>query len=112
MVKTVWLLAARYEGLVVIPIDTVRQDYFAHLTTDHLIRKINAPEDISLILLNEQMEADWFVPKLACFRFPVTRLASLLARWVDGQTLVEYAGPLSADFEAGESIAVPPGKSA
>jgi DNA-binding LacI/PurR family transcriptional regulator len=70
-------------------------------------RGLRVPEDVSLILLNEQMEADWFVPRLACFRFPVMRLANLLTRWVEGQPLDQSALPLSADFEEGASIAPP-----
>lgn len=40
--NTAFLLMAQYDGLAIIPIDTVRRDYFSHLTTDHLIRKISA----------------------------------------------------------------------
>lgn len=42
--NTAFLLMAQYQGMAVIPIDIVRQDYFSHLTTDHLIRKISAGE--------------------------------------------------------------------
>jgi len=65
-----------------------------------------------VILLNEQMEADWFYPKLACFRFPAMRLVQLLTRWVEGQPLEESARILSADFEAVNSMASPPEKPA
>jgi DNA-binding LacI/PurR family transcriptional regulator len=97
-----------------VPTGLILLDWKELVTVSCLLTKrgLRVPEDVSLILLNEQMEADWFVPKLACFRFPVMRLASLLARWVDGQSLGEYAGPLSADFEEGSSVAPPPGKSA
>ncbi|RYD58859.1 MAG: GntR family transcriptional regulator [Verrucomicrobiaceae bacterium] len=71
-------------------------------------RGLRIPDDVSVILLNEQMEADWFVPKLSCFRFPVMRLAQLLTRWVEGQPLEESACRLSADFEAGASVAPAP----
>ena len=40
--NTAFLLMAQYDGLAIIPIDTVRRDYFSHLTTDHLIRKISS----------------------------------------------------------------------
>lgn len=42
--NTAFLLMARYDGLPVIPIETVRRDFFAHLTTDKLVRKISAGE--------------------------------------------------------------------
>lgn len=42
--NTAFLLMAQYDGLAIIPIDTVRQDYFSHLTTEHLLRKIAAGE--------------------------------------------------------------------
>jgi DNA-binding LacI/PurR family transcriptional regulator len=95
-----------------VPTAVILLDWKELVTVSCLLTKrgLRVPEDVSLILLNEQMEANWFVPKLACFRFPVTRLAGLLARWVDGQPLDDYTRPLSADFEEGGSIAPPPGK--
>jgi DNA-binding LacI/PurR family transcriptional regulator len=97
-----------------VPTGIILLDWKELVTVSCLLTKrgLRIPEDVSVILLNEQMEADWFVPKLACFRFPVTRIANLLTRWVEGQPLDESARFLSADFEAGESIAAPPGKSA
>ncbi|MEP1767797.1 MAG: pyocin activator PrtN family protein [Sulfitobacter sp.] len=44
---TIWMLMARYEGLPIIPIETVRKDYFSHLTLPKLLRKI-ANTDIKL----------------------------------------------------------------
>ena len=63
-----------------------------------------------MILLNEQMEADWFVPKLACFRFPIKRLAAALAAWVEGKPLTPEQRQPAADFEPGESLAPPPSR--
>ncbi len=48
--NTTFLLMAQYGAAAVIPIDKVRQDYFSHLTTDKLVRKISAGE-ISLPLV-------------------------------------------------------------
>lgn len=80
------------------------------VTTSCLLSKlgVRVPEDLSVILLNEQMEADWFVPKLACFRFPIKRLAGTLATWVEGRPLTPEQRQPKADFEAGESLAAPP----
>lgn len=48
--KTVWLLAARYEGLAIIPVDAVCADYFGHLAPEKFIRKVDAGEiDIPLV---------------------------------------------------------------
>lgn len=48
--KTVWLLAARYEGLAIIPVETVCADYFGHLSPEKLIRKVDAGEiDLPLV---------------------------------------------------------------
>lgn len=38
--KTDWMLAARYEGLPVIPAERVCKDYFAPLTLPKFLRKI------------------------------------------------------------------------
>lgn len=42
--KTVWLLAARYEGLAVIPVETVCRDFFQHIDPNKFIRKVSAGE--------------------------------------------------------------------
>ncbi|CAO4196414.1 pyocin activator PrtN family protein [Methylorubrum extorquens] len=48
--NTAFLLMAQYNGAAVIPIDRVRDDYFSHLTTEKLVRKISAG-DIALPLV-------------------------------------------------------------
>nr|WP_255519000.1 substrate-binding domain-containing protein [Luteolibacter marinus] len=70
-------------------------------------RGLRIPDDISIVLLNEQMEADWFFPKLACFRFPVQSLANQILRWIDGKSPPSSPRPTSADFEEGDSLAAP-----
>ncbi|BCX47706.1 GntR family transcriptional regulator [Haloferula helveola] len=65
------------------------------------------PRDVSVVILNEQAETDWFLPKLSCFRFPVTRMASAVARWVSEGTSTAGSNFLSADFDEGGSIAPP-----
>lgn len=52
--NTQFLLMARYEGATMIPADTVREDFFPHLTRPKFLRKI-ADGDIKLPLV--QMEA-------------------------------------------------------
>lgn len=39
--NTAFLLMAQYGGKAVIPLADVQRDYFPHLETSHLIRKIN-----------------------------------------------------------------------
>lgn len=56
--KTAFLLMAHYEGLAVIPIDRVAKDYFSHLTTDKLVRKISAGE-IALPLVRIETSYKW-----------------------------------------------------
>ncbi len=91
------------------PTALVFLDWKELVTTSCLLSKlgIRIPDDLSVILLNEQMEADWFVPKLACFRFPIKRLAGALANWVAGKPLAPDQWQPKADFEAGESLAPP-----
>jgi len=69
---------------------------------------LRIPDDVSVVLLNEQMEAEWFVPKLACFRFPVGKIALALAHWAEGKESARNPKPMSADFDEGESLAPPP----
>ncbi len=40
MTDTVWMLMARYKGLPIVPADTIRKDYFPHLTLSKFLRKI------------------------------------------------------------------------
>jgi hypothetical protein len=42
--KTVFLLLAQYDATAVVPIDLVCRDFFPHLSTDKLIRKISIGE--------------------------------------------------------------------
>ena len=50
MLNTAFLLAAQYDGRVVIPLDEVRRDYFGHMTFDLFVRKV-ASGDIPLPIL-------------------------------------------------------------
>lgn len=42
--NTAFLLMAQYNGIAIIPIERVCQDYFSHLTTEKLIRKASTGE--------------------------------------------------------------------
>lgn len=56
--NTAFLLMAQYQGMAVIPIDTVRRDYFPHLTTDHLIRKISSGDiDLPMVRMEASQKA-------------------------------------------------------
>lgn len=73
-------------------------------------RKLRVPDDVSLILLNDQMEADWFHPPLSRFRFPQQKLVRTMISWLEN----ESGNPatqitLIADFIEGNSIAPPSG---
>lgn len=48
--NTVFLLMAQYDGLVIVPLERVCQDYFTHLTPDKLKLKV-ARGDIDLVLV-------------------------------------------------------------
>jgi hypothetical protein len=43
-VSTAFLLMAQYGGAAVIPLEIIRRDYFGHLTTTKLLRKVLAGE--------------------------------------------------------------------
>lgn len=42
--NTAFLLMAQYDGMAVIPIETVCRDYFSHLSPEKLARKISLGE--------------------------------------------------------------------
>lgn len=42
--NTAFLLMAQYHGMAVIPLETVRRDYFPHLQMEHFLRKLAARE--------------------------------------------------------------------
>lgn len=42
--KTDFILMAQYDGLAVVPVDSVCRDYFRHLTVEQFLRKVLAGE--------------------------------------------------------------------
>jgi DNA-binding transcriptional regulator YhcF (GntR family) len=71
-------------------------------------RGMKVPDDVSLVLLNDTVEAEWFHPKLARFRFPVRRLAGEMAKWLEGDKTTVSHVSLAADYVDGLSIQAPP----
>ncbi len=69
----------------------------------------SVPGDVSLVLLNNQTEAEWFQPPLCRFRFPERKLVNTMVAWLEDR----YAGDgtealsLPAEFIEGKSIAPP-----
>jgi DNA-binding transcriptional regulator YhcF (GntR family) len=94
-----------------VPTALVILDWKEFVTISCLLaeRGLRVPHDVSVVLLNESMEADWFVPKITCFRFPTLRLAKALAAWVEGKLADETQCVMGADFDdEGGSLAPPP----
>ena len=42
--RTLFLLMGQYESRAVVPLDTVRADYFPHLSMDQFLRKLGSGE--------------------------------------------------------------------
>lgn len=63
MVDTLWMLMARYQGMVIVPADLVVRDYFQHLDTPKFIRKVSEGEiDIPLVRIEGSQKAAKGVP--------------------------------------------------
>ena len=61
--KTAMLLMVRYDGLAVIPVDRVCEDYFQHLSADKFIRKVDAGDiDIPLVRIEGSSKCARGVP--------------------------------------------------
>ncbi|MGC4015560.1 MAG: substrate-binding domain-containing protein [Luteolibacter sp.] len=72
---------------------------------------LKVPEDVSIVLLNDQANAEWFLPPLARFKFPIARMARRIKAWLDGKwDPDEMRVGVAAEWMPGESIA-PPKKS-
>jgi hypothetical protein len=56
VVKTFWMLFARYEGRPAVPAEEVCRDFFGHLDTPKFIRKVDAG-DIDLPLIRSEASA-------------------------------------------------------
>lgn len=61
--KTAMLLMVRYDGLAVIPVERVCEDYFQHLSADKFIRKVDTGEiDIPLVRIEGSTKCARGVP--------------------------------------------------
>ncbi|BCU76334.1 substrate-binding domain-containing protein [Luteolibacter sp. LG18] len=70
---------------------------------------LRVPEDVSVVLLNDQVNAEWFQPDLARFKFPIARMARRLKAWVEEKWEPEdMRMGVAAEWVPGESIAAPP----
>jgi hypothetical protein len=74
--NTLFLLMARYNGLPVIPVEFVCQDYFQHLTPEKFLRKVLAAE-ISLPIV--RMESSQKCAK----GVPINDLAAYLDKQIE-----------------------------
>lgn len=71
-------------------------------------RKLRVPDDVSLVLLNDQMEAAWFHPPLTRFRFPQQKLVRTMINWLETESAQHTERiTLNADFIEGNSIGPP-----
>jgi len=71
--------------------------------------KLTVPQDVSLVLLNDQNNAEWYLPTLARFRFPILRFAKRLKGWLDGKWEPLPTNSVQAEWLPGDSIGPPPG---
>lgn len=56
--NTLFLLMAQYSGLAIVPLDTVCQDYFQHLTPEKMLRKVAAGEiDLPIVRIENSQKA-------------------------------------------------------
>jgi len=72
------------------------------LVTAHCVLsklKLSVPGDVSLVLLNDQTEAQWFVPELCRFRFPERRLVNTMVAWLEGRLVLGETGRVSLEAE-------------
>lgn len=57
--NTLFLLLAQYNGLAVVPLERVRQDFFAHLTMPKFVSKILAGEIDLPVVRMEKSQKSW-----------------------------------------------------
>lgn len=58
VVKTFWMLFARYEGRPTVPAQEVCRDFFSHLDTAKFVRKVDAGEiDLPLVRIEGSTKA-------------------------------------------------------
>lgn len=65
------------------------------------------PEDISLILLTDHVEAEWFRPQLSRFQFPLRRVLNAVNRWLEHDSGTAETKELPGELVKGKTIASP-----
>jgi hypothetical protein len=68
---------------------------------------LRIPEDVSVVLLDDQLEAEWVYPKLCRFRFPMRRFLNVMVSWLEDGGAEPMERFLPADYVDGESMAAP-----
>lgn len=89
--KTLFLLMARYDGLPVIPIERIQQDYFPHLTVPKLLAKCSKRE-IKLAIVrtdpgSQKTPKGVHIEDLATYLDAVRAAATKEAAQLDGAVL-------------------------
>jgi len=75
------------------------------VTHCHLAEKgLRIPQDVSLMLLAEHADADWFHPKLARFRFPLRRIKRAMISMIESDSAEPENVLLPADYVSGPSV--------
>ena len=58
MRPTLWLLASRYDGLPVIPVEVVCRDYFSHMKPEQFIRQLERGDiPLPVVRMTESQKA-------------------------------------------------------
>lgn len=68
---------------------------------------LRIPEDVSIVLMDDHLEAEWVYPKLCRFRFPIRRFLNLMVNWLEDGGTEPLARLLPAVFVDGGTMAAP-----
>ncbi|GAA5495534.1 hypothetical protein Rhal01_01712 [Rubritalea halochordaticola] len=68
---------------------------------------LRVPQDVSMVLLNDQPEAEWFDPPLDRFRFPSEEMVNQVCKWLEKGKLDSDVNFVPAKYVAGKTVAVP-----
>lgn len=85
-------------------------DWREMVTVSSLFNKrgIRMPQDVSVVLLNDEATAAWHRPLLCRFSLPVDLIARQVVRWLEGRVDPTESKRFDALWQDGESIAGPP----
>jgi len=68
---------------------------------------LKVPQDISVILLNDQLEAGWYLPEITRYTFPLEQFVKSISAWISDVSAKPQEIILSPRRIEGESIAPP-----